>query len=109
MVIQRVGAYQHPNRTHCLIIGDHCRDTDDDGYCNKCGDSPVGDDFNDFVAMAAEVAATTAPKWRLGQAVFNTLHELRPRLANQIRGTNLDPFNNDDRLPAFYKHVEKNW
>jgi hypothetical protein len=33
--------------------------------------------------------------WRAGQAAFNVLHDLRPDLADEIRGTRLDPFYRD--------------
>lgn len=31
-------------------------------------------------------------KWRYGQALFNALVDLRPDIADEIRGTPLDPF-----------------
>lgn len=31
-------------------------------------------------------------EWRLGQTYFNVLHTIAPDLANEIRGTDLDPF-----------------
>ena len=47
---------------------------------------------------------------RKGQWAFNCLWMWRPDLSEQIRGSyNLDPFNNDDRLPAFWQFVEENW
>ena len=110
MVIQRVGTYSHENRIVCLMMGDHCQDTDDDGYCNKCGDSPIGDDFDDFVAMVAEVTAYFKPQWRDGQSAFNTLAYVRPDLTSVVRGSiHYDPFHRDDLLPAFYEYVETNW
>lgn len=44
--------------------------------------------------------------FRAGQAAFNMLYVLRPDLADQIRGTDLDPFYQDERLPAFYAWLE---
>ena len=43
--------------------------------------------------------------WREGQAAFNALHEVDPDLANEIRGTRLDPFYRDDKLPEFFAAV----
>ena len=43
--------------------------------------------------------------WREGQAAFNALHEIDPDLANEIRGTRLDPFHQDGKLPEFYATV----
>ena len=40
------------------------------------------------------------PEIRKGQALFNSLYELHPKIADEIRGTDLDPFNNDDRILA---------
>lgn len=37
------------------------------------------------------------PDWRRGQALFNALHDMYPSLAERIRGTAADPFNNDSR------------
>lgn len=47
------------------------------------------------------------PQWRLGQTYFNVLHTLHPELANEIRGTALDPFHVRDRdmLNAFLGFV----
>lgn len=39
------------------------------------------------------------PEWRRGQTYFNVLHQMRPSLANKIRGTNLDPFYTDRIAP----------
>lgn len=41
------------------------------------------------------------PSWRLGQAYFNTLHDMRPDLADKIRGTWLDPFYSNGAIPHF--------
>lgn len=47
--------------------------------------------FNDFLGLVA-VDHRNHPHWRYGQAVFNTLENERPELANRIRGTEHDPF-----------------
>lgn len=39
------------------------------------------------------------PRQRMGQALFNVLHDERPEYANAIRGTELDPFHSTS-LPA---------
>lgn len=47
------------------------------------------------------------PWWRYGQALFNTLHGCNPELAEQIRGTEADPFYadnpSDERVSEFWK------
>ncbi len=45
------------------------------------------------------------PTWRKGQAAFNRLHEVGPRWAEHIRGSGLDPFYLDERLPGFFDWV----
>jgi hypothetical protein len=30
--------------------------------------------------------------WRVGQTYFNVLHQLHPDIADEIRGTKIDPF-----------------
>ena len=47
--------------------------------------------FNDFLG-AVPAAIKDNPNWRLGQAYFNVLFDLRPDLAERIRTTPLDPF-----------------
>lgn len=43
--------------------------------------------------------------WRAGQASFNVLSDFHKSLADQVRGTELDPFYDDSRLPVFYQWV----
>jgi hypothetical protein len=49
------------------------------------------------------------PAWRKGQAFFNALMELSPLLAEEVRGTDLDPFHIDDKVEAFLMWVEENY
>lgn len=46
---------------------------------------------------------------RVGQWYFNLLAEARPDLAERVRGTDLDPFHRDDRLPAFLRYAVRHW
>jgi len=39
-----------------------------------------------------EEEETNHPEWRYGQVLFNVLYEMKPKIANEIRGTNSDPF-----------------
>lgn len=41
------------------------------------------------------------PEWRRGQTYFNVLYDLDPDLANEVRGTEFDPFYNDSICPDF--------
>lgn len=54
------------------------------------------------------------PQWRYGQSLFNTLLGIRPDLAEQIRGTEIDPFHarggtDDPRLYKFGEFVNREW
>lgn len=45
------------------------------------------------------------PSWRRGQALFNALESIDRELADQIRGTDADPFYVDSREQAFAQAV----
>lgn len=48
--------------------------------------------------------------WRLGQAYFNVLRDVRPDIAKRVQGkTGLDPFYRDELVSTFLKFVEENW
>jgi hypothetical protein len=59
-----------------------------------------------YLVFAAELQQEF-PEWRSGQCHFNALMDSHPNLAEMIRGTDLDPFFQDKRLPDFLKWVEK--
>lgn len=64
------------------------------------------------VTLADYLAEVTGPKpraHRAGQWYFNLLDVARPDLADRVRGTALDPFHRDDRLPAFLAWLADNW
>lgn len=63
--------------------------------------------FAEFKAAASEIPSYARP----GQHAFNVLYEVRPDLADRIRGDhlNLDPFHQSANLPAFWAWVEANW
>jgi hypothetical protein len=50
---------------------------------------------------------------RYCQAMFNHLHDVRPDLAEQVRGTDKDPFYcpspDDPRWDRFVNFIETNW
>lgn len=54
-------------------------------------------------AIAADY--TKHPDHRQGQRAFNTLCKVQPELAERIRGTDLDPFHQDERVPKFVLYV----
>jgi hypothetical protein len=44
-------------------------------------------------------------EWRIGQTFFNCLYMISPDVANEIRGTKNDPFNNDSKLANFFECI----
>lgn len=48
---------------------------------------------------------------RVGQFVFLELSKVNKDLSDRLiyDAVNCDPYNNDDRLPAFWKFIEDNW
>jgi hypothetical protein len=46
---------------------------------------------------------------RYGQHLFNSLNEIRPDIANIIRGTDDDPFYNDKKIGRFWLKVSELW
>jgi hypothetical protein len=38
------GEYLYRSMHECLIAGEHCSDTDEDGFCNLCGHGPEAED-----------------------------------------------------------------
>lgn len=46
---------------------------------------------------------------RKGQFLFNLLHDVRPDVANNLRGSMFDCFYNDVRIPAFLAWAKKVW
>jgi hypothetical protein len=45
---------------------------------------------------------------RFGQACFNVLAEVKPDLAERVRGTKIDPFYIDERFPEFEQFLTQN-
>jgi hypothetical protein len=56
---------------------------------------PAESTIPDLVGLAGEMLLAN-PDLRVGQAKFNALVELRPDLAERIRGTELDTYYSDD-------------
>lgn len=49
------------------------------------------------------------PAQRRGQALFNHLHDVRPDLANQLRGTDLDPFYDNSKVVDALEFIQQHW
>lgn len=65
-------------------------------------------DYTDFV-IAGYKRFNAEPDWRLGQSFFNVLREVRPDLAERVRGTKVDPFYVDDKVTDFLNFVGSRW
>lgn len=65
--------------------------------------------FTEFYTLVYEDHASAKGPQRDGQWAFNCLFFNRPDLSEQIRGTILDPYYNDDFLPQFWIWVEQHW
>lgn len=55
------------------------------------------------------LTAVTHPRWRNGQAAFNALHQIRPDIAEKVRGSSFDPFHQEQALQEFWTFVESEW
>lgn len=42
---------------------------------------------------------------RAGQALFNACYSLCPEAAEAVRGTEVDPFYDDERIGLFFEHL----
>lgn len=49
------------------------------------------------------------PEWRYGQLVFNAVHDLRPDIADRLRGGDLDPFYASGKASMFLNAVYDQW
>lgn len=53
--------------------------------------------------------------WRNGQVAFNTLAQMRPDLAEQVRGSDFDPFYADqlprgyEKMVSFLAYLREHW
>jgi len=50
-----------------------------------------------------------APGHRMGQTIFNLLCATREDLSEKIRATDLDPFYDDDKIPAALAWLGEHW
>ena len=68
--------------------------------------------FEEFLAEV-RVQETQHPDWRAGRALFNTLLEVRPAIAEILRATPSDPFHAPLRVAPRYQSalrvIEAHW
>ncbi len=84
--------------------------------CSFCGRTNQFDIWVDWCSYVEIVSQSHRPHtrdeldMRLGQKLFNTLYSFfRRDIADKIRGSALDPFYNDDMIPAFLEKVDELW
>jgi hypothetical protein len=65
--------------------------------------------FEEWLSEAAKYAVSNNKEQRRGQAYYNCLASVRMDLTNNIMGTKLDPFYDNNRLNDFLEYVKKNW
>lgn len=66
--------------------------------------------FHDFLGRVEKIRRYY--KWRYGQALFNALSNVRPQLAEEIRGTPLDPFHVNEMKDVpdeLFEMLEERW
>ena len=59
------------------------------------------------VLMIAEETNKEFPNWRKGQSVFNTLCNMHPDTAENIRTTELDMFYDDKKIDKFETYIKE--
>lgn len=64
-------------------------------------------EFHEYLVLL--ISRPCPPDWRAGQYAFNALLDVRPDLAERVRGRHLDPFHRSDVLPAFLRFLERHW
>lgn len=70
--------------------------------------------YDDYLE-AVIIGAVQHKGWRLGQVAFNYLADMRPELAEKIRGSDIDPFYADhlpfghEKIATFLAHVREDW
>lgn len=69
--------------------------------------------FSDFLLAVKYRPSFKSGAERYGQAFFNTLHQHRPTLAEEMRSSGIDPFyaesKHDPRIIMAQSFVRRNW
>jgi len=72
-------------------------------------------DYGGFLRLVADIHGQlrheVGPDIRYGQTLFNVLTKVRPDIAEELRGTKLDPFHKTGEhiLPETYKFIHDLW
>jgi hypothetical protein len=65
--------------------------------------------FHRFLTIVYKMYPDVHPGQRLGQYVMTVLSLFNGPLYETIVGTTVDPYDNDNRLEAFWEFVSSNW
>jgi hypothetical protein len=65
--------------------------------------------FSEFCDWVNGFSGERPEHIRLGQHAFNLLNEQFPAIANSYRGDDLDPFYDDNKIPAFMSDILQNY
>lgn len=62
--------------------------------------------FNELDVKSAKIRDNPKNNYlRTGQILFNVLYDIAPEVANEIRGTEFDPYYLDSRIRAFLDRI----
>lgn len=62
---------------------------------------------SDFLSICQVPLNSPQCNLRRGQRMYNKLNELNSRLGDRLRGSTVDPFYLDDRIPAFLMELAR--
>lgn len=65
--------------------------------------------FDDFVKGTTAYYAENRDEMRFGQAFFNYLYQVRPDIADFLRGTSIDPFHKKYVTIDVWRFVHSQW
>ena len=66
--------------------------------------------YDEFVAHVDKAFLHPASSHlRYGQVYFNILHKVKPQLADEIRGSRLDPFHKENIKQETHDFVSEHW
>jgi hypothetical protein len=65
--------------------------------------------YPQFIIKVTEHYGNNRRALRFGQAVFNVLDSMRPDIANELRGSSIDPFYKDSVPREVWEFIKERW
>ena len=65
--------------------------------------------YTDFIVASTQHYGQNRRDLRFGQAVFNVLASTRPDIAEELRGSTLDPFYKDSVSDEVWQFIKSKW